>query len=81
METKFKKGDLAKIRTSGETVMILEYKVNHAGSIYNHFLGRKEFDDAVVTDEVLCEGTIDKKFQRRYINEANLELVSAGIES
>ena len=32
--------------------------------------------DSVITDLVLCEGTIDKKFQRKFIAEANLEIIT-----
>lgn len=81
MTTKFNKGDIVKIRTSGETVMVLNYKVNHTGGIINTILKEKRYDESVITDEILCEGTIDKKFQRRYINEANLELISLSSNS
>lgn len=82
MQTKFKKGDIVKTRTSGETVMVIEYKINYAGSVFNA-LSRskvKEYEDAIVTDTVLCEGPIDGKFQQKYINEANLELVATAVE-
>jgi hypothetical protein len=72
--TKFKMGDLCTIRTSGETVMVIKYEVNSVGSLINHSLKEKRFPESVVTDNILCEGTIDKKFQRKFIKEANLEL-------
>lgn len=77
MEQKFRHGDIVKIRTSCECVMVIEYKVNHAGSIMNAVTGQNKYHDSVVTDDVLCEGTIDKKFQRKYIKEANLELIES----
>lgn len=77
MSTKFNKGDLVKIRTSGETVMVLSYKINYTGGIVNALTRQNNYANEVITDEILCEGTIDKKFQRRYINEANLELITA----
>lgn len=76
MEQKFKKGDIVKIRTSGERVMVIEYKVNHTGAIMNAIAHTNKYGGSVVTDEVLCEGTIAGKFQKKYINEANLELVT-----
>ncbi len=74
-EQKFKKGDLLKIRTSGETVMAVGYKVNYAGGVMNAIDGGNR-PDSVITDLVLCEGTIDKKFQRKFIAEANLEIIT-----
>lgn len=74
MEAKFKHGDIAKIRTSGERVMVIGYKVDNAGGIMNAITKSNKYDESVTTDDVLCEGTIDKKFQRKYIKEANLEL-------
>ena len=64
-----KKGDVAKIITTGEKVVIIEYKVNYAGSVFNA-LDRSEsnkFPDSVVTDLVLCEGRIDGKFQKKKV--------------
>ena len=76
-EQKFKKGDLVKIITTDEKVIVLEYKVNYAGSVFNalQVRGEKTFPDKVITDDVLCEGRIDGKFQRKYIREASLELI------
>lgn len=76
METKFKHGDLVIIRTTGEKVMVLEYKVNYTGDVINAIVKQKRYDESVTTDEVLCEGTIGGKFQRKYIKEANLELAA-----
>ena len=58
--------------------MVVEYKVNYAGSVLNAFSygTEKKFQDAVVTDLVLCEGKVDGKFQRKYITEANLEMIT-----
>jgi len=76
--TKFKKGDIVKIRVTEEKVMVVEYKVNYAGGVLNAFSygTEKRFPDSVVTDLVLCEGKIDGKFQRKYITEANLEMIT-----
>lgn len=75
---KFKKGDIVKIKVTDEKVMVVEYKVNHTGGILNAFTygTEKKFPDSVVTDLVLCEGRIDGKFQNKYINEANLEMIT-----
>jgi hypothetical protein len=77
-EQKFKQGDIVKHRTTGDKAVVIEYKINHAGSVLNAFSRgtEKQFQDSVVTQEVLCEGKIDGKFQRKYIHEASLELVS-----
>ncbi len=74
-ETKFKKGDIVKIKVTGETVMVIEYKVNYGGGVMNSIDGGNR-PDSVTTDLVLCEGKIDGKFQRKYITEANLELIT-----
>lgn len=58
MEQKFKKGDICKIKTTNETVVVLEYKVNNAGSIANYITKSKDYPEKVITDQVLCEGTI-----------------------
>ena len=78
-EPKFNKGDLARIIVTGEKVIVLEYKVNYVGSVFNalQISGEKKFPDSVMTDEILCEGKIDGKFQRKYIREASLELISS----
>lgn len=55
--------------------MAIEYKINHAGGIINHLTGSKH-PESVITDNLLCEGVIGGKFQRKYIDEANLELVT-----
>ena len=81
MTPKFSKGDLVKIRTTQETVMVVEYKKEYMGDVLNALSGRKDYPSSVIVDEVLCEGRIDNKFQKRYITEANLELVSAASES
>lgn len=73
-EQKFKEGDICTIRTTGETVVVLKYKINYAGGLVNQSLGIKKYPDSAVTDEVLCEGRIDGKFQKKYINEISLEL-------
>ncbi len=74
-DQKFKHGDIVKIRTSGERVMVIQYKINYAGGVINAISKSSKYPDSVVTDDVLCEGTIDKKFQRKYIKEANLEII------
>ena len=73
-EQKFKHGDIVKIKTSGEKVMVIEYKINHTGGIVNAISKQNKYPDSVITDDVLCEGTIDRKFQRKYIKEANIEI-------
>jgi hypothetical protein len=75
MEQKFKIGDIVKIKTSSERVMVIEYKINHTGGIINSITRQNKYPKSVITDDVLCEGTIDKKFQRKYIKEANLEFI------
>ena len=56
--------------------MVIEYKVNHAGDIINYFLKEKKYDEAVPTDEVLCEFEVKDTRKRQYFNEANLELLN-----
>lgn len=73
METKFKKGDLVRIRSTGEQVMVIEYKINRAGNVVNFFQKSDKYREDVLTDDVLCEGVIGNKFQRKYIKESNLE--------
>lgn len=75
MEQKFKHGDIVKIRTSDERVVVIQYKVNHVGGVINAITKQDKYPDSVITDDVLYEGTIDKKFQRKYIKEANLEFI------
>ena len=77
MEQKFKTGDIVKIRTSGDRVMVIEYKINYTGAAINAVTRQNKYPSSVVTDDVLCEGTIDGKFQRKYINEANLEITES----
>jgi len=76
MERKFKLGDICQTRTEGTRVMVIEYKVNHAGDIINYFLKEKKYDEAVPTDEVLCEFEVKGTRKRQYFNEANLELLN-----
>ncbi len=77
-QQKFQKGDLAKIITTNDKVITLDYKVNFAGSFINtlNSSSEKQLPASVITDDVLCEGRIDGKFQRKYIKEASLELIS-----
>ena len=72
--TQFKKGDLVQIRTTNEKVMVIEYKINHAGGIVNKYLGTN-YPNQTITDQVLCEGVIGGKFQKKYITEDNLTLI------
>lgn len=75
METKFKHGDLVKIRTTSEPVMVIEYKINMTGNVANSLVKSNKYPKDVITDEILCEGIIGGKFQRQYIKEASLELI------
>ncbi len=76
MEQKFKLGDICQTRTEGTRVMVIEYKVNYAGDIFNYFLKEKKYDEAVTTDEVLCEFEVKGTIKRQYFKEANLELIT-----
>jgi hypothetical protein len=75
MEPKFKHGDLVIIRSSKDQVMVIEYKINRVGNVANYLQKTNQYPENILTDEVLCEGVIAGKFQRKYIKEANLELV------
>lgn len=76
MKTNFQLGDICKTRTEGTTVLVIEYKVNHAGAILNHFSRENKFPERVLTDDVLCEFEVKGEVKRRYFKEANLELIS-----
>lgn len=75
MGQKFNKGDLVETITGKDKLIVISYKLNHMGAILNYYQGGSEFADTVVTEEVLCEGRIDGKFQKKYINENSLQLV------
>ena len=76
MERKFQHGDICHTRTQGTTVMVIDYKTNYTGNIFNSILKTNEYDENVPTDEVLCEFEVKGKSTRQYFKEANLELVS-----
>jgi hypothetical protein len=81
MEQKFKKGDLCKVRTNpNQLVMVVEYKINRGGAVMNYFKGGSDYPDEVITDDVLCEWMEKRDVIRRYIKEANLELVTPAVE-
>jgi hypothetical protein len=75
MEQKSIPGDLCKTRTEGTTVIVIEYKVDQSGSIFNYFLKENKYPESVVTDNVLCEFEVKGEVKRRYFKEANLELI------
>lgn len=76
METKFKHGDICKTKTSGQVVMVINYKINQVGGVINFFTKSNDFPESVITDDVLCEFEIKGKITRQYIKEANLELMN-----
>lgn len=76
MELKFKKGDIVKIRTGGQIAMVIEYKINYAGSVIKYFSPNVDVPDEVITDKILCEWEVKGKIVRQYVTEANLELVT-----
>jgi hypothetical protein len=73
---KFKHGDLCKVRTSGQTVMVIGYKTNMVGAVINYFSGEDKYPAEVRTDDVLCEFDLKGTNKRQYFKEANLELLN-----
>ncbi len=75
MEQKFRKGDIVKLRSGGDNMMVSGYKVNYTGGAINAILGTKKYDDQVTTSLVLCEWMVKSKVNRNYFDESNLVLV------
>jgi uncharacterized protein YodC (DUF2158 family) len=79
MEHKFKAGDLVKLKSGSEPMIIVAYVVSHAGGIMNAFDrsgGEKKFADSVETGEILCEWMYRGKKVRGTYYESSLDLIN-----
>lgn len=77
MEEKFKKGNLVRLRTNNEKMIVIEYEVNYVGNVMNYFSREKKYKESVITSRVLCEWMHKGKNVRDYFEELSLELLSS----
>ena len=80
MELKFKKGDIVRLKSGGENMIAIDYKINHAGGIVNFALKEKKYPESVITSQLLCEWMYKGKATRKYFEQDNLELVKPAEE-
>jgi len=80
MTHKFNSGDIVKVKSGSEVMVIIGYQVSYAGSVFNAFDrsgGEKKFADSAETGEILCEWMYKGKKVRGTYYESSLELINS----
>lgn len=73
---KFTKGDVVRLKSGGNKMVVLGYKENNAAKVVNYYLGEKKYQENENSSSwVLCEWMVKSKRQTGWFEEANIELV------